>query len=169
MIVAAGSKESLKQMVRRQKRGNAPKNPPTIEDIPKPFPVEYAGIKIYDNEQQDKRIIIFATEDGLRLLGAADTWFMDGTHSTAPKQFEQLFVIRVPLGDTCVSAVYALLPSKETYIYEEMFNHILDACGRLHITPKPVRVIADYEMAIHNAVRSSLNRQMDIQGHAFII
>ena len=58
---------------------------------------------------------MFASDDGLGLLGDADTWFMDGTHSTAPAQFAQLFCIRVPLGETCVSAAYALLPAKNQY------------------------------------------------------
>ena len=69
-----------------------------------------------------------ASEDGLNLLGDTDTWFMDGTQTTAPAQFSQLFCIRVPSRETRVSAAYALIPSKHQDIYEECLTAILDAC-----------------------------------------
>ncbi|XP_060552384.1 uncharacterized protein LOC132713725 [Ruditapes philippinarum] len=136
-VIAASSVKSLKQTVRRAKRGTAPKNPSTIRDVPVPFPIEFASNVIYDNESPDNRILIFATNDGLRLLDSASRWFMDGTHSTAPSQFQQLFVIRVPLGESCVSVVYALLPSKQQLVYEEMLTALLDACLQRGIRPNP--------------------------------
>ena len=51
-------------------------------------------------------------------MGKAKTLFMDGTHSTAPEVYGkkgQLFVIRAPLGNTCVSVAYAYLPSHKAY------------------------------------------------------
>ena len=48
------------------------------------------------------RIAVFATEDGLRHLAGSDTWFMDGTFSSAPALFEQIFVIRAHLGESAV-------------------------------------------------------------------
>lgn len=162
-VIAASSVKSLKQTVRRAKRGTAPKNPSTIRDVPVPFPVEFASNVIYDNESPDNRILIFATNDGLRLLDSASRWFMDGTHSTAPSQFQQLFVIRVPLGESCVSVVYALLPSKQQLVYEEMLTALLDACLQRGIRPYPEHIMADYEIAIHNAVRTVLASNIHIQ------
>ena len=91
---------------------------------------------------------------------------MDGTHSTCPKQFKQLFVIRAPLGDTCVSVVYALLPSKEQEVYEVMLTALLDVCLQQNIRPKPERVMADFEKAIQNAAQSTLNHDgnLHVQG-----
>ena len=113
---------------------------------------------IYDNGSEQERVLVFASDDGLNLLGDADTWFMDGTHSTAPSQFQQLFCIRVPLGETCVSLVYALLPSKTQAIYEECLTAILDACVLKDVRPTPNRIVADYEIAIHNAVVSDFDQ-----------
>jgi len=156
VIVAAGSVNMLKQTVRRAKKVTGLKNPSTIRDIPVPLPDDFATNVIYDNESADSRILMFATEDGLRLLDSASRWFMDGTHSTAPAQFAQLFVIRVPLGNSCASVVYTLLPCKQQNAYEEMFSALLDACLQRDIRPNPEHIIADYEVAIHNAVRSIL-------------
>ena len=45
-----------------------------------------------------QRLVIYATEDSLRVLAASDLWFMDGNCSRAPAIFKQLYIVRVPLG-----------------------------------------------------------------------
>ena len=55
------------------------------------------------------RIVIFASEECLQLLSRSKTWYMDGNFKMSPKLFMQLYVIRVPLGETAVSVVYILL------------------------------------------------------------
>lgn len=168
VAVAAGSLASLKRTVRRAKKGNTPAEPATIRDIPVPLPIDYnthhdETFLVYDNEESQNRVLMFATNDGLDQLNNADTWFMDGTHSTAPKQFQQLFVIRVPLGESCVSVMYALLPSKQQSMYEEVLTALLDICLQRDIRPNLRRVVADYEMAIHNAVTAVLDPNIHIQ------
>lgn len=107
---------------------------------------------------------MFASEIGLQLLAEADTWFMDGTHSTSPAQFQQLFCVRVPLGNSHVSAVYAPLPSKLQSTYEECLTAILDSCLHSDLRPNPNTVEIDYEVAIHNPVRSVVSPNIHIQG-----
>ena len=63
----------------------------------------------YDNGQDaDCCIVAFASKPAMRLLAGADTWFVDGNFAMAPRGFLQLYVIRVPLGNTAVSTVYML-------------------------------------------------------------
>jgi len=38
--------------------------------------------------------------------------YMDGTFDSAPLQFQELYVIRAPPGDSAASCVYAFLPNK---------------------------------------------------------
>lgn len=160
--VAAGKLDSIKRAARRTKRGDAPKEPDTIQSVPCPLPEQFLTtggaddmpFLLYDNQSNNNRIIMFGTEAGLDLLEASDTWFMDGTFGTAPPQFQQLFVIHVPLGDTAVSAVYAFLPSKTQAVYEECFSGLLDACLRKNIRPNPSTMIVDFEVSKHNAIRS---------------
>ena len=57
-------------------------------------------------------MLVFASEEGLKHLGASRRWFSDGTFSAAASIFYQLYAIRAPLGDTCVSCAYALLPGR---------------------------------------------------------
>lgn len=169
---AAGQKDSLKRQVRRLKKGNNPTEPASISTIPHPLPVQYTKTSpeddrqflIYDNGSESNRVLVFSSDIGLQLLAEADTWFMDGTHSTCPTQFQQLFSVRVPLGNSHVSAVYALLPSKLQSTYEECLTSILDTCLQNNQRPNPSTVVIDYEVAIHNAVRSVVSPNIRIQG-----
>ncbi len=58
--------------------------------------------------------VVFASDEGLRTLSSTMTWYMDGNFAMAPKQFKQVFVVTVVLGQVPVSAAYALLPSKRS-------------------------------------------------------
>jgi hypothetical protein len=84
---AAGRTETLKRSVRRAKRGTAPSEPNSIAAIPNPLLLQYTLLQedqflIYDIESTTERILMFPSEMGIQQLGTADTWFMDGTHST---------------------------------------------------------------------------------------
>ena len=89
---------------------------------------------------------------------------MDGTFSTAPKQFQQLFIIRV-LEEKCpITCVYALLPSKDQSTYEETFRAILNTCNEHNLVPSPVSITCDFEVAIHNAIHTMFGAGVRIQG-----
>lgn len=47
---------------------------------------------------------------------------MDGNFAMAPKQFEQVYVIRVPIGETAVTVAYCLLEKKDEETYKEMLQ-----------------------------------------------
>jgi len=163
--------ESLKRSVRRKKRGNVPAEPAQVERIPHPLPSQYMTTSpdaqetflVYDNGSLDARMLVFASDSGLQLLGASETWFCDGTHSSAPAQFAQLFCVRVPMGNSHVTAAYALLPGKQQSTYEELFTALLDSCLQRDIRPNVTVVVCDYEIAIHNAVRTTLCSQIRVQ------
>jgi hypothetical protein len=167
-----GDKESLKRTVRRVKRANVPKEPASLRDIPSPLPEEFrktggtenSDFLVYDNGSETDRMLIFGSDTGLRILADSDSWFMDGTYDTAPSQFSQLYVIRSAVGDSYVTCVYAFLPSKQQNVYEELLSAILDSCLLRNLRPNPTRVVVDFEMAIHNAIKSVLGDSIEIQG-----
>ena len=70
--------------------------------------------------------------------------------SPAPHNLDN-YIIRVPLGDSCVTAAYALLPPKTKKVYIEMLNALGSVSGNLDIVFDPVDVIADFEIGLHNA------------------
>lgn len=173
--VAARKIPTIKRAVRRIKRGNTPLEPDSLRSIPE-LPTEYITtggadnipFLMYDNfqegEDNSNRLIVFATFSGLKCLCDSDFWFMDGTFGTAPKQFQQLFIIRV-LEEKCpITCVYALLPSKDQSTYEETFTAILNTCNEHNLVPSPVSITCDFEVAIHNAIHTMFGAGVRIQG-----
>lgn len=173
--VAAGKTDTIKRAVRRLKRGNTPPEPTSINDIPElPEAFETTGgpdklpFLIYDNyvegQSNDGRVIVFATELGLKHLCDSSHWFVDGTFGTAPRQFTQLFVIRAEVNDVTLTCVYAFLPDKQQSSYEEVFIAVLNACDAVQLTPDPAVLTCDFELGIHGAVASMLGCHVRIQG-----
>ena len=92
---------------------------------------------------------------------------MDGIHSTAPDVYGkkgQLFVIRAPLGNTCVSVAYAYLPSHKASDYEEMLRAIKRECVRQSMVLAPKQIMCDFEKSIHKAVRRAFGPNVKILG-----
>ena len=111
--------ESCRHVIRRHLRGIVPPDPPTKRDLVIDIEWSTTGsptpqtFLIHDSGRfSNQRIVINATEEGLRLLARSGTWYMGGTFSTAPDCFRQLYVIRAEIGTTCASCVYAFLPGK---------------------------------------------------------
>ena len=81
---------------------------------------------------------------------------MDGNCAMAPPGFLQLYVIRVPIGTTAVSSVYALLQHKTQETYEELLRAVIERCHHIGQYPDPTTVIVDFEQAIIQALSTEL-------------
>ena len=166
--------QTARRGIRRFKQGMVPPEPATRRqlnfvgpwtttggDDPKPFLRHDSGQNARD------RVVVFATDESLRALCRASTWYMDGNFSLAPAVFEQLYVIRAPLGTTCISCVYALLPGKTEAVYTQMLEAVTDACTALGFNADPTTVITDFEMAAMHAVTAVFGQQVHVQGCFF--
>ena len=87
--------DTIRRVARRQRAVNRPyleipEN--TLFEIPDPYNVSGTGEKFvhYDNRRDDS-VMIFGTRESLQFLQNSENWFMDGTFSTAPPQFIQLY------------------------------------------------------------------------------
>ncbi|KAF0740957.1 Uncharacterized protein FWK35_00022923 [Aphis craccivora] len=101
-----------------------------------------------------ERIILFATDDNLKILTEAKTWYCDGNFNLSPKYFLQLYVIRVQKNDSYVTAVYYFLECKTMSIYEEMFELILTKCAEYELFPDPTYLNVDFEKAVISAAQT---------------
>lgn len=166
-----GNISTCKRDLQRQRRGCLPKDPTTRQDLvipeewtttgeanPQPFLIHDTG----PGERQ--RVLVYASEEQLRHLGRSDTWFMDGNFAMSPSVFEQLYVIRAPLGDSAVSCVYAFLPGKSAQVYQELLQAVLNKMETMQIYPDPRVVITDFELAAIQAVPLVLGPQVATQG-----
>lgn len=114
--------------------------------------------------QGGSRIIIFATDRMLQLLGSTEDWYMDGNYKLAPSLFTQLYVIRTVCGRVHVTAAYILLENKAQSTYEEVFNTLLNECHERGIYPDPQNFYVDFEIAVFQAIRQVYGNEVSIQG-----
>lgn len=166
-----GRVDSVRRTLRRQRRGALPAEPATLADVnitgkwtettaqnPQPFLIFDSGTT------SAERVLIFSSPEQLRHLAMADRWFMDGNFSMSPSQFQQLYVIRAPLGESAVSCVYALLSDKSQSIYETLLKAVVDNCDAMSYSVDPTTVVCDFEQAAINAVTAVLGSHVNVQG-----
>ena len=164
-----GNPDTVKRSLRRERAKTMPKNPASLRDLTldeewtitsdqEQFLIHDSGVDSSD------RMLVFATDNALRHLASSDSWFMDGTFNVAPLLFTQLYVIRVPLGESAVTCVYAFLPNKHQSTYEELFTAIQDRCTELGFQADPTTITLDFEQAVINAVTSSFGPQVNVHG-----
>ncbi|KAB0803766.1 hypothetical protein PPYR_00736 [Photinus pyralis] len=125
-------KDSLKRSIRAMRKvGNMPRLPQTIDQLN--IPQEFREINIdgtlhqfllWDSGIEANRILMFGTRQNLHLLFRSEEWFADGTFSSAPALFQQLYTIHVVHGGLVIPALYALLPNKTKATYQRMLQHI---------------------------------------------
>ena len=116
--------------------------------------------------------VIFCSDTGLKILCESDDILVDGTFKSTPVlkskkpgvsnfPWYQVFTIHGckhnPIEKT--SAIFcnviALLTSKETEEYEEVFDFLKQEFSRLGLKPKAVEISRDYESAIKKAIKRS--------------
>ncbi|CAM1298207.1 Uncharacterised protein r2_g772 [Pycnogonum litorale] len=151
--------EHVKRSLRRQRRTlPCPNTLTDLGEIPEQFstigePGAEQPFLIHDNGAHNpRRMLIFASEAGLRNLADAGKWFMDGTFSIAPDVFSQVYIIRVPLGTTSVTTVFALLPRKDRRTYEEFLQAVVLECEGRDLPINVAAIMTDFEDAMMRAV-----------------
>jgi hypothetical protein len=81
---------------------------------------------------------------------------MDGNFSLAPSIFTQLYVVRVPLGESYITSVYALLAGKSHEDYKKMLDSIVDTCHQLGYHPDPSFAMTCFEQSVIGATQDVL-------------
>jgi len=109
---------------------------------------------LFDDTQQQQRIIAFATTENLTDLSASDRIYCDGTFYTCPSVFHQIYTIHIQIDGIMYPVVYALLPSKSEQVYTRFFNLVQRTMITNNLPFSPTTVFMDFERAAQNAIRS---------------
>ncbi|EFP06123.1 hypothetical protein CRE_05849 [Caenorhabditis remanei] len=109
---------------------------------------------LFDEEVNGKRMIAFASDEGLEILSNGNVCFVDGTFDSAPKSFTQLFSIHFCFRYQRMSfapCFFCLLPDKTLTTYTSMLTLLKN---RPELTNwAPGMIICDFETAIHSAFK----------------
>ncbi|XP_031342271.1 uncharacterized protein LOC116170185 [Photinus pyralis] len=150
---------ALRKVIRRKRNEihNAPLDPAVLGDlvIPDAYKVYRSegaveeNFLLHDSGRNDNnRILIFGRETWIQYLQSAQTWFVDGTFSIAPRLFAQVYVIMAKKLGGVHPILYALLPNKQRATYVQMFEAIKNLSPNLH----PNSVSCDFESAAISAI-----------------
>lgn len=158
---ALPNESSLKKTVRRKRNevNSAPPAPTRLEDlvIPEMYKTfQVHGIEenflIADSGPETNRILLFGRERNVHeILRDSEHWFVDGTFSTAPQLFYQIYVIMAKKFGAVHPVIYALLPNKQTNTYMRMIALLKEVEPNLN----PRKISCDYELAAINAFQEA--------------
>ena len=122
--------------------------------LPQEFQVTTRGGQFlrYDNgEGNAERILLFASNEGLECLMGSRYWFADGTFSTIPQVFFQLYTLHaLSVGTGRVfPCIFALVTNKRQETYENVMREVVAITGnRL----QPDEALIDFERGAMNAL-----------------
>ena len=109
----------------------------------------------YDNRNNDgNRILIFASEVGLKILGQSKKWQSDGTFHCAPKPFKQVYYTMggKPL-EKMVPVDYVLMQKRTCDAYDEVFGQLKRIAHSYSIELAPLVCLTDFERAARKAIK----------------
>ena len=98
-------------------------------------------------------IVIFTTNENLKMLGECKNVLADGTFKSCPPPFEQLYAL-FGNGDRTVPLVFGLLSGKSTFIYRKFFRTIFRKMRNLRIVNEIECFITDFERGVISALET---------------
>ena len=101
----------------------------------------------FDSGPGDDRLVIFASSDGLTILGECEEILIDGTFKITPIIFTQLYTIHGVYRNGVFPLVFALLSNKQ----QQSYQRLIDELRRLCPSWSPKSVMVDFEKAAINA------------------
>ncbi|XP_071104166.1 uncharacterized protein [Haliotis cracherodii] len=154
----------------RHRSHTIPKIPKTRAevDIAAPWRETHDGERflLFADGEEDK-MLVFATDDQLRVLQSASIVYMDGTFSACPDLWNELYILHARKGSITYPLVYALMPDRRTTTYQRLFAQLKVHIQQLLNQPfNPETFQVDFEVAAIRALRTEFQGS-DIKGCFF--
>lgn len=165
------NKDAMRMLIHRVRNKDLPTIPKDIHNVVIPNELTEIGSEQFllghfaDNNEC---VIVFATNENLRLLKAADYWLMDGTFRCCPHPFCQIYSIHAMVGTQegthkVVPLVYGLLSHKTEKCYITFLEIVKrQAINRLNFRLNPRIIMTDFERTAMKAIKKvfpcSLNK-----------
>ncbi|CAF4729973.1 unnamed protein product [Rotaria socialis] len=122
------SEREMNSGINKARRAMTPTIPTTqLFDIAEPFTktLHDDDFLIVDKMiTRRQRILLFASREQLKMLLGVDTILMDGTFSTCPSVFDQVYTIHAVKYDQSFPCVFGLLPNRLKTTYHFMFQEL---------------------------------------------
>lgn len=87
-------------------------------------------------------------------LSQTTTWWMDGTFSSNPAIFCQLYTVHIKLHDEFIAQLWCLLPDKTGATYTRLFRLLKQKAVQLNLQLQPLLIHIDFEQSVMQAIRT---------------
>jgi len=145
---AAPKYDSVRRILWRQRATHIPRLPQSRKDVL----LEGKWAETLDGRRfavpsDPDQMLLFASDNHLRLLAQSKTVFMDGTFTVCPSLYFQLFTIHGVVEDTVVPLAYCLLPNKTRAAYFDMLALIRKRTADMQLSFDPDTIVSDLRVA----------------------
>lgn len=162
----------VKSSLLTRRRQMIPPDPKVMADIDVDLPVFLTkkGENVVKGEQvlsDGRRVILFTTNEHLKILARAHQILGDGTFRITPGLWCQTFIISAEVSSgVFVPVCFCLLPNKKKESYETMFSLLKEALETLGKELSAAYFMSDFELAIRNAFTGTF-QGIEAKGCAF--
>ncbi|CAF3653882.1 unnamed protein product [Rotaria socialis] len=94
------------------------------------------------------RILVFASDEQLKLLFESEAIFMDGTFDTTPENFKQVYLIHAHKYGQGLPVAFCLLPNKRGRTYTALIEQFKSQAIIMGKQFKPKKIVTDFESAL---------------------
>jgi hypothetical protein len=141
--------------VYRERQSMFPPLPVTRDALvlPQRFQETTTGERFLLKSGRHNRYLIFASDDNLRELCNAQVLSMDGTFSSVPRIYQQLFTISAFFDNRLLPLVYVLMSRKTMSAFVRMFQALKRSCQNLGVQLQPDDLMTDFETGLIPAIQ----------------
>lgn len=138
----------------RARQSNIPPIPQTRNDFAVafeeyvPFSLTHGGETFLQTTLDNNNTFVFCTALCLQMLCMADRIFMDGSFSTVPNLFQQLFTIHSMLNGRLMPRVYVLMALRTQQHYVNLFRWLRDRAANMNLVFQPAHCHSDFETGL---------------------
>ncbi|CAM4827788.1 unnamed protein product [Rotaria magnacalcarata] len=155
-IAILPSEREMNSGINKARRAIAPIIPTTqLFDIPESYSKTLNKNEFLITDKtvtRRQRILLFSTSEQLKMLFAAETIFMDGTFSTCPSMFDQVYTIHAIKYDQSSPCVFGLLPNRQKNTYHFMFQELKAIAVQMKMNFSPKLIMSDFEVGLLSVV-----------------
>lgn len=147
--------EAIRRALGRTRAQVVPPIPQTVAQvlIPQEWSTTFNGENFVRHQNNNRGILIVATDGDIRLMGRCNTLFMDGTFKTAPHPYTQMFTVHGMLNNYVFRFTCSLLINKAQESYQYVIQQIKIAYRNLTGNDlNPNAVVIDFEAALKQAI-----------------
>jgi len=103
-----------------------------------------------------ERLLMFGSNWSLKFLCLCSQVHADGTFSTRPLIFAQIYIVFGFDKGYMIPCIYCLTTKRDEILYKKVFSHIKNLCANINLNFSPSKFTSDFELATINACTSIL-------------